>query len=75
MRMGGRRVLIALVPVVLLVVVLDDERSAIPAVLAPVNPAGAASGGLEDLCRVAYGAMQPVHNKYMGDIGDNSRVG
>ena len=74
MRMGGRRVLIALVPVVLLVV-LDDERSAIPAAFAPVKPAGAASGGLEDLCCVAYGAMQPVHNKYMGDIGDNSRVG
>jgi len=74
MRMGGRRVLIALVPVVLLVV-LDDERSTIPAAFAPVKPAGAASGGLEDLCCVAYGAMQPVHNKYMGDIGDNSRVG
>ena len=74
MRMGGRRVLIDLVPVVLLVV-LDDERSTIPAAFAPVKPAGAASGGLEDLCRVAYGAMQPVHNKYMGDIGDNSRVG
>ncbi len=75
MRMGGRRVLIDLVPVVLLIVVLDDERSTIPAAFAPVKPAGAASGGLEDLCRVAYGAMQPVHNKYMGDIGDNSRVG
>ena len=74
MRMGGRRVLIALVPVAL-IVVLDDERSAIPAAFAPVKPAGAASGGLEDLCCVAYGAMQPVHNKYMGDIGDNSRVG
>ena len=74
MRMGGRRVLIALVPVVLLVV-LDDERSTIPAAFAPVKPAGAASGGFEYLCRVAYGAMQPVHNKYMGDIGDNSRVG
>ncbi len=74
MRMGGRRVLIDLVPVVLLVV-LDDERSTIPAAFAPVKPAGAASGGLEDLCCVAYGAMQPVHNKYMGDIGDNSRVG
>ena len=74
MRMGGRRVLIDLVPVAL-IVVLDDERSTIPAAFAPVKPAGAASGGLEDLCCVAYGAMQPVHNKYMGDIGDNSRVG
>ncbi len=58
----------------LLVFVLDDQRSAIPATLAPVDTAGITSGNRPDFCRVAYGAVQHLHNRYMSDIGDNNRV-
>jgi len=61
-------------PPVVFFVILDDQRSAIPATLAPVDMAGTAAGNGPDLRGTAYRAVQHLHNRYMSDIGDNSRV-
>lgn len=58
----------------LLVIVLDDQRSVIPASLAAVEATGIAAGNCPDLCGVAYRAVQSFHNRYMSDIRDNNRV-
>lgn len=61
-------------PLSIFIIVLDDQRSAVPATLAAVYPAGTAPGDGVDFRSVAYGAVQPLHNRYMSDIGDNNRV-
>jgi hypothetical protein len=74
MREGNHDSYCGLPLIALLVIVLDDQRSAIPATLAAVETAGIAAGNCPDLCGVAYRAVQPFHNRYMSDIRDNSRV-
>jgi hypothetical protein len=57
-----------------LLLVLDNQRPMIPTTLAAVDAAGIAAGNYPDVCRTAYRAVQPLHNRYMSDIGDNNRV-
>ncbi|KAF5085556.1 hypothetical protein DSECCO2_66140 [anaerobic digester metagenome] len=59
----------------LFVVVLDDQRPGVAAMLAAVDTAGIPAGNRPDIRRTAYGAVEPLHNRYMSDIGDNNRVG
>lgn len=42
--------------------------------LAPVDTAGAAAGSGPDIRGTAYRTVQHLHNRYMSDIGDNTRV-
>ncbi|UYU18388.1 MULTISPECIES: hypothetical protein [Methanoculleus] len=56
-------------------IVLDDKRPTVAATLALVDTAGISSGNRPDIRRVACGAVQHLHNRYMSDIEDNNRVG
>lgn len=72
-------VIAAVLPVtpllVFFVIVLDNQRSGVAATLAAVDTARIPAGNRPDIRRTAYGAVQPLHNRYMSDIGDNNRVG
>jgi hypothetical protein len=56
------------------IVILDDQSPAVSATLAAVYPADIAPGNRVDFRSVAYGAVQPLHNRYMSDLEDNNRV-